>query len=98
MPAVLKVLNEISSGRSQLAFSSHDGASFAMLTKTHLDARGIIRRIESPGEKDRLYGRGPGNLPTSPILNDDELLVIEVGEDFADRKLGKATTWLQHHP
>ena len=93
-PGIKDVLEGISGGNCQLAYASHDGASFGFLLSTRLTAAQIINRLESPSPD----GTPPEKLRGSSLQNDDEVLVLELGDDYFARRLGRAMTWLQRNP
>ena len=96
VPGIKTILEQISSGVCQLAYSSQDGGSFGFLVRTHLHATKIIRKLESPG--DSSFFPDPNKpIKSSPLSNDDQLLVLEIGDDFSSRGMGRAGTWLQRN-
>jgi len=87
----------MSDGEYQLAYTSHDGATFGFFLKTHLVSAQIRGKIASPGkERDIMDRNSPAPLG-SPFLNDDAMLVLELGPDFSGIGLSRGWTWLQHH-
>lgn len=84
---VKEILVRLSLGKNncQLAYTSHDGASFGFFLKTTRYAAAIRNVLESPGV-------GP-----HPLLDEDSILIVEIGEDFKGHGFSRAWTWLQHH-
>ena len=78
----------------QLAYTSGDGSAFGFFLKSSLKAWQIAHRINSPGSDDpkpRLIA------PGSPILHDDSLLVLEIGEDVSGFGKTKVQAWFRFH-
>jgi hypothetical protein len=90
-----QILKDISEDL-QLAYTSHDGATFGFFIKSKKKADQIRLIIESPGKTD-IDGRHLTSVTGSPLLNDDSMLVLEIGDDFSGRGFSRAWTWLQHH-
>ena len=88
-------------GNLKLAYTSHDGATFGFLIKTYKSSDSIMAELQSPGNdswtplgrehKSKTEGISP------PLLNDDSVLIVEIGDDFIGHGFSKAWTWLQHH-
>ena len=85
-PLVKSAIEKLSRNDCQLVFTSDSGDCFGYLLKTKLPA-GVIR-AELDGETQ--------SSDTSPLRSDDNVLVVEVGEDFHGRGFSRAWTWLQH--
>ncbi len=94
-PEIKSILDQISAGNCQFAYASHDGATFGFLVESRMPATAILIRLESPDKSK------PADLTRtisgSPLINDDQLMVLEIGDDFSSRGMGRAGTWLQHH-
>lgn len=87
----------IGKGNCQLAYTSHDGASFGFLIKTTRYASAIRAQLESPGTTfDKPFAEPTPRIPP-PLLGEDSILVVEVGEDFNCYGFTRATAWLEHH-
>src|SRR3989338_10569520 len=68
-----------------IAFVTQDAIGFFVRTSMH--PHGINSALVSPDrEKVRLSG--------DPIISDDELLVLEIGDGFSVKNLGSAQGWL----
>lgn len=91
---VQETLSRISGGDCQLAYTSSDGGTFGFLIATKKHANAILRALESPHE-----GRHDPEaaIKVSALLGGDMILIVELGDDYAERHLGKAGTWLHHH-
>lgn len=69
----------------KMVIASQDAIGFFVTTSMH--PHGINSALVSPDrEKVRLNG--------DPIIADDELLVLEIGDGFSVRNLGPAQGWL----
>lgn len=69
----------------KMVFASQDAIGF--FVKTSMHPHGINAALVSPDqEKVRLFG--------DPIIADDELLILEIGDGFSVRNLGAAQGWL----
>ena len=88
IPAIQDALRRFSIGDLKLAFSSHDGSTFGILFKSE----------HHPGAiRSALTASSYGTEHTAVILNDDNLLVVQVGEQFSGWHFSRAWTWLQHN-
>lgn len=96
---VKKVLEFLAPGKGncQLAYTSHDGATFGFLLKTTRFAGAIRAQLESPGKSHDLLDRTPQPMIRPPLTGDDSILVVELGEDMSTLGFTRAGTWLQHH-
>lgn len=98
---VQEVLERLALGKGncQLAYTSHDGASFGFLVKTTRYAAGIRDQLESPGKSFGSWRHDDKPEPriSPPLLGEDAFLVVEVGEDSSCYGLTRAGAWLQHH-
>ena len=84
----------VGAGNFQLAYISHDAASFGFFLKTTAHASTIKSQLESPGAT----AKNPEFRMNPPLAGEDSILVVEVGDDFSSNEgFGKARTWLQHH-
>jgi hypothetical protein len=88
IPAVKDALRRFSIDDLKLAFSSHDGSTFGLLFKSKYHPSAICSALTASS-----YGTDH----TAVILNDDNLLVVEVGELFSGFHFSRAWTWLQHN-
>lgn len=96
-PAVKATIERLSNGNCQLAYTSSDGGTFGYLLKTSKPSAMIRAEIEGTSNKPPKYGEDEPMPPSSPLLNDDCILVLEIGEDFAGHGFSRAWTWLQRH-
>jgi hypothetical protein len=103
--SIQKILDALApgTGNLKLAYTSHDGATFGFLIKTNQSARSILAELLSPGN-DTWTGLGherksktKGVSVSPPLLNEDSVLITEIGSDFVGQGFSKAWTWLQHH-
>ena len=88
IPTIQDALRRFSLGDLKLAFSSHDGSTFGILFKSEHHPNAI---------RSYLTGSSYGTNHTAVILNDDNLLVVQVGELFSGWRFSRAWTWLQHN-
>ena len=95
-PGIKSILEQISGGDCQLAYTSHDGSSFGFLLKTGLHATAVVRRLQGP-DRDDSWAHPDEPVQGSPLRHEDQVLVIEIAEDFHGVRMGKAATWLQHN-
>jgi len=84
-PKIQDQIKKASKDEFQLAFTSDGGDSFGFVLCSTLAARQIMARLKG------------GDDSGATLLNDDTLLVIELGDDFSGYGFSKAWTWLQHH-
>mgnify|MGYP003385860976 CR=1 FL=1 len=77
----------------QLAYTSGDGSTFGFLIKSTLTANQITYRVNSPGKFETF---GSTVIP-SPLLHDDSLLVLEIGDDVSGVGKTRVQAWFQHH-
>lgn len=86
-PIVKTVIEKYSDRETQLVFTTPDGSTFGWFINTN-----------QPIEKLRaaLYGETKDTVHAG-LLNDDSLLILQVGEEYAGRGFSQAWTWLQHH-
>jgi hypothetical protein len=82
VPLIMEILTRLSSrdDRPVRAFSSPTGEWFGCLLSTQWDARGIRSQIESPGSNNP---RSKEDVLPSPLQRFDEVMVVELGNDFA---------------
>lgn len=98
---VKSVLERIAGDNMQIAYTSPDGSMFAFAVKTEVDASIIRNHIKngSPegwGWHQKRYTTGGVQNLTSPILNGDECLVVEIGDDVAGVGFGRIVPWIQN--
>lgn len=83
--ALQQVMKAYFSDAFKMAFFTQDAIGFFVRTSMH--PHGINSALVSPDrEKVRLSG--------DPIITDDELLILEIGDGFSVRNLGAAQGWL----
>ena len=82
VPLIMEILTRLSSrdDKPVRAFSSPSGEWFGCLLSTRWDARGIRSQIESPGSSNP---RSNEDMLPSPLQRFDEVMVVELGNDFA---------------
>lgn len=85
-PLVKSAIEKLSRNDCQLVFTSDSGDCFGYLLNTNVPARVI--RAELDGQTQ--------SSGSSPLRTDDDVLVVEVGDDFHGRGFSRAWTWLQH--
>lgn len=85
---VAAAMKDISCGKCQLAYTSHDAGTFGILIKTTLPIKEITSTI------DRLPG---DTLKSSLILKEDQYMILRLGEGGTSIGYGPAMTWLQHN-
>jgi hypothetical protein len=69
----------------KVAFMTQDAIGF--FVKTSMHPHGINDALVSPDQKKV-------NLIGDPIVSEDELLVLEIGDEFSVKNLGSAQGWL----
>lgn len=87
----------VGTGNCKLAYTTQDGSSFGYFIKTNRHAGAIRAQLECPGNPDNHLLENPKPHIPPPLLGEDSILVIEIGEDFSGNGFSKAWTWLQHH-
>ncbi len=97
---VKNILERLAGDNMQLAYTSPVGDMFAFAVKTEATASTIKHHIangppEDWGGPQKRYISGVQNL-TSPILNGDECLVVEIGDDVAGVGFGRLVPWIQN--
>jgi hypothetical protein len=92
----IKAIVEEISPDHQLAYTSGDGSAFGFLLKSTLSANQIAHRVNSPGSDDD-PAQTKRMAPGSPILHDDSLLVLEIGDDVNGVGKTRVQAWFQHH-
>jgi hypothetical protein len=83
--AVKYLIEQISRGNAQLAYTSHDGATFgffANVKRNPEQIRGALYTI---------------TIPPAHCAPNDNLLVLELGKQYTGTGFSCAWTWLQHH-
>ena len=75
----------ISNGECHLAYTSHDACTMGYFVKTALDTKNIKKQITSTRD-------------SSVLLNDDSIMILELGRAFDGIGFSGAWSWLQHHP
>lgn len=85
--AVKDAIDRITDAKNKLFFSSGDGCSFAFFVETKMRADTV--RATLRGETKVVH--------TSPLSNDDSVLVLEAGKDWAAWGFSNSWHWLQHH-
>jgi hypothetical protein len=84
-PKIRSLIERNSNNECKLAFSDPDGYSFGYLLKTELSPETL---------KNYLFG----STSSGCILrSDDNILILEVGEEYYGYGFSNAWTWLQHH-
>lgn len=68
-----------------MAFKSPEAEIVAFLLRSKLVPQQIVARLESPGKEGSSLG------------NAAHVLVLEVGDSFAERGFGRLNGWLKHH-
>lgn len=91
VPWFQRSLNAIADGRIQLAFNSAARDEFGYFLRSRMKAHQMIERLRSPG------GIRQEPLEVSMLTNTDDILVLEIGEDFSGSGRSRAWAWLQHH-
>lgn len=81
-------MKDISSGKYQLAYSSHDTGTFGILIKTSSTIKEIGDTI------DRIPG---DTLQSSLILKDDQYMILRMDYGGKFQGFGTAMKWLQHN-
>lgn len=86
-PLIKGVIEKYSANDCQLVFTSPDGSTFGWMLNT-----------AEPLDKFKaaLYGK-TNDSKTSPLLNGDHFLGLELGKEFEGTGFSNAWTWLQHH-
>ncbi len=78
----------------QLAYTSGDGSTFGFFLKSSLRAGQIAHKVNSPVSNEP----NPAQVaPSSPLRNDDTLLVMEIGEDVSMVGKTRIQAWFQYH-
>ena len=85
-PAIKDALRRCSIDDPQLAFNSHDGATFGMLLKSNHHPKAI-----------RAILRGTTGRHSAVLLNEDSTIVVQLGKESACAGFGRTAAWLQHN-
>jgi len=92
---IMELIRAASAGEFQLAWSLPRGQGFGLFLRSGHDARWIYDELMTPGQHgDR---RDEAQAYSSPMREDDDMLVLEIGADAHGLGFGKAITWLQRH-
>jgi hypothetical protein len=84
-PDLMNVLKGLSAGPVEQAFNSAARDVLGFLFQSKLSAHQIIAQVQSPNRVE-------------PFLNNsDNLLVVQLGDDFSGFGRSRAWTWLQRH-
>lgn len=84
--AVKHCLNTITKDY-RFAYTMPDGSTFGLVLRTKMNAY-QLRSAITRGRHDQ----------TTPLTPGDELLILELGTNHADRGMNSVTTWLLQHP
>ncbi len=87
-PKIKSVIESLSRNECQLAFTTSDGSTFGYLLKTSASTQSI---------RAALFGTSDKSTGTSPLLSDDNYLIVEVGQDFDSVGFSRAWNWIGHH-
>lgn len=72
----------------QLAYTTHDARSFGFIVKTDKPAAVMAAMLDgTEWWKER----------SAILLNDDKFLIVEIGEEYAERGFSVASNWIKHN-
>lgn len=80
IPGILSVFKRLSNGLPEQVFRSDNGRLFGYFTKSKKSINFFRAEFEKSGS----------------TINEDTILVLEVGEQFTGLGFSRAWTWLQH--
>lgn len=100
VPQIKRIVEKISDSDCVLVWTATDGASFAYFANCERDSRWIVNELMSPGQHGNQFSMNRTDSPArkaepSPMRTGDDLLVLEIGEDFTANGYSKGGTWLQ---
>lgn len=94
IPGVRDELTRLSDGRLERAWSEENGSIHQFFVVTNLTAGQIIGRLNAPDRPDIMYNRSA--RPRGSSLDpEDQIAVMEIGDDFAEQRLPVPMAWLK---
>jgi hypothetical protein len=96
MPRLKEEIKLLSQGNYTVAWTSEDGGTIAFFVVTKLNSAQLLARIESP-DKDSLFSGTKQTYRGGPLAGEDQIAVVELGGDYATRRLEQPITWLRNH-